>query len=96
LNIVVINLALHKHPRKQEDKMEKITPMMPLFIVALFIFFTANYFLKKDKRDNLGKTNSGSEMDFNKYINIKTKYAKIFSLVIIIFIISKIFFILFV
>jgi energy-coupling factor transporter transmembrane protein EcfT len=79
--------------------MEKIKPMMPLFILALFILFTANYFLKKDKKDkknNLGKTNSGSEMDFNRYINIKTKYAKIFSIIIIVFIILKIFFILFV
>ena len=47
--------------------MEKITPMMALFILALFILFTANYFLKKDKKNNLGKTNSGSEIDFNKY-----------------------------
>jgi len=48
--------------------MEKITPMMPSFILALFILFITNYFLKKDKKNNLGKTNSGSEMDFNKYI----------------------------
>ena len=76
--------------------MEKITPMMPSFILALFILFITNYFLKKDKKNNLGKTNSGSEMDFNKYINLKTKYAKIFSIVIIIFIILKVFIILFV
>jgi NADH:ubiquinone oxidoreductase subunit 3 (subunit A) len=74
--------------------MEKITPMMPLFILALFILFLANYFLKKDKKNNLDTTNSGFEMDFNKYINTKTKYAKIFSIVIIVFIILKIIFIL--
>lgn len=75
--------------------MEKITPMMPLFILALLILLVTNYFLKKDKKNNLSKSNSGTEMDFDKYINLKTKYAKIFSIVIIIFIILKVFFILF-
>jgi hypothetical protein len=73
--------------------MEKITPMIPLFILALFILLVANYFLKRDKKDNLDSINSESEIDFNKYINIKTKYAKIFSIVIIIFIIIKVIFI---
>lgn len=76
--------------------MEKITPMIPLFILALIILFITNNFLKKDKKNNLGKTNSESEMNFDKYINLKTKYAKIFSIVIIVFIILKVFFILFV
>lgn len=73
--------------------MKEIIQMLPLLILSLVICFFSNYFLKKDEESNKNKSKKGV-VDFDSFINLKTKYAKIFSIVIISFIILKIFFIL--
>lgn len=73
--------------------MKEIIQMIPLLILLLVIYFSSNYFLKKDKESNKNTSEKGV-VDFDSFINQKTKYAKIFSIIIISVIILKIFFIL--
>lgn len=72
--------------------MEEIISMIPVLILALIILFLSNYFLKKDKKSNKNTSEKGV-VDFDSFINLKTKYAKIFSIIIIILIILKIIYI---
>jgi hypothetical protein len=73
--------------------MEEIISMIPVLVLALIILFSSNYFLKKDKENNKNKSNEGI-IDFGSFINLKTKYAKIFSIIVMITIILKIIYIL--
>lgn len=44
----------------------------------MFIYFMSSYFLKKDTHKNKDLQDNNSNMNFDKYINLKTKYVKIF------------------
>jgi len=70
--------------------MNELISMIPLFILCVFIYFMSSYFLKKDNQKNKDSRDNFSNMNFNKYINLKTKYVKFFSICIFIFLLLKV------
>jgi hypothetical protein len=75
--------------------MEEIISMIPGIIVAFLIFFFSNYFLKKDKQKNLYENRIDSNPNYSSYLNTKAKLGKIISIMMIIIIVLKIVWILF-
>ena len=75
--------------------MKEIISMIPTIIIAVLIFFFSNYFLKKDKQKHLYENRIDSNPNYSSYLNTQAKYGKIFSIMIIIIIVLKIVWILF-
>jgi len=75
--------------------MEEIISMIPGIIIAFLIFFFSNYFLKKDKQKDLYKNRKDSNPNYSSYLNTKAKLGKIISIMMIIIIVLKIVWILF-
>ncbi len=75
--------------------MEEIISMIPTFIVAILLFFFFNYFLKKDKKKDLDKSSIDSNPNYSSYLHTKAKWGKIISIMMIIIIVLKIVWILF-
>ena len=73
--------------------MEEIIPATGALCFFIFLYLVTDYFLKKDKEGNKNTSDNGI-VDFDSFINLKTKYAKIFSIIVIIIIVLKIIFIL--
>lgn len=71
--------------------MEEIISMIPSIVIAILIFFFSNYFLKKDKQ----KDRIDSNPNYISYLNIKAKLGKMISILMIIIIVLKIVWILF-
>lgn len=69
--------------------MKEIISIIPMFVLAITIFFIADYWLKRDR-----KLEDKSKTDFGKFMNFKYKGAKIFSIIIVVFIILKVIYIL--
>ncbi|QSB26178.1 hypothetical protein [Flavobacterium sp. CLA17] len=75
--------------------MEEIISMIPGIIITFLIFFFSNYFLKKDKQKHLYKNRIDSNPKYSSYLNTKAKLGKIISIMMIIIIVLKIVWILF-
>ncbi len=75
--------------------MKEVVSMIPTFIIAILLFFFSNYFLKKDKQKYLDKNRIDSNPNYSSYLNTKAKLGKIISLMMIIIIVLKIVWILF-
>ena len=75
--------------------MEEIISMIPGIIIAVLIFFFSNYFLKKDKQKHLYKNRIDSNPNYSSYLNTKAKLGKVISIMMIIIIVLKIVWILF-
>lgn len=69
--------------------MKEIISIIPMFILAILIFFIADYWLKNNQ-----KLEDKSKTDFGKFMNLKYKGAKIFSIILVVFIILKLIYIL--
>jgi hypothetical protein len=75
--------------------MKEIILMIPSIIIAVLIFFFSNYFLKKDKQKDLYEKGIDSDPNYSSYLNIKAKLGIIISIMMIIIIVLKIVWILF-
>jgi hypothetical protein len=75
--------------------MEEIISIIPGIIIAVLIFFFSNYFLKKDKQKQLYKNRIDSNPNYSSYLNTKAKLGKVISIMMIIIIVLKIVWILF-
>lgn len=75
--------------------MEEIISMIPGIIIAVLILFFSNYFIKKDKQKDLYKNKTNSNPNYSSYLNTKAKLGKIISIMMIIIIVLKIVWILF-
>lgn len=75
--------------------MEEIISMIPGIIIAVLIFFFSNYFLKKDKQKHLDKNRIDLNPNYSSYLNTKVKVGKVISIMMIIIIVLKIVWILF-
>ncbi|MEO6176877.1 MAG: hypothetical protein ABIP27_17120 [Flavobacterium circumlabens] len=73
--------------------MNEIISLIPLFVLSIVIFSISYYFLKIDKKRNKNISRTESISDFGMLMNFKTKYLKIFSITLFVFLVLKIIYI---
>ena len=68
--------------------MKEIISMIPAVIVSILLFLISDYFLKKDKRDNLIKFDNNP--NYTSYLNTKFKIGKLIAVIMMIILILKV------
>ena len=68
--------------------MKEIISMIPAVIVSILLFLISDYFLKKDKRDNLIKFDNNP--NYTSYLNTKFKIGKLIAVIMMILLVLKV------
>lgn len=71
--------------------MNEIFKLIPLLFLSILLFFGSTFFLKKDKDSK----NSTAMSEFGKLMATRTKYVRIFSIILFVMMLLKIIYILF-
>ena len=68
--------------------MKEIISMIPAVVVSILLFLISDYFLKKDKRDNLIKFDNNP--NYTSYLNTKFKIGKLIAVIMMILLVLKV------